>query len=161
MTGHFVLSTLHTNDAISTVNRLVDMGAEGYLVATALRGVLAQRLVRRVCEKCTEPYEPDGHELAWLKTMLGDKVNDLQLKHGKGCPHCNKSGYRGRVGVYELLEIDDSLAEALRTNDTNEFTKCARSQEKFRSFIMCALDYAMQGITTLDEVLRISDGLEG
>jgi len=160
MTGHFVLSTLHTNDAISTVNRLIDMGAEGYLVATALRGVLAQRLVRRICDKCSEAYTPDGHELAWLKTMLGDKVNDLQLKHGKGCSRCNKTGYRGRVGVYELLEIDDPLAEALRMDDTSEFTNRAKSQEKFRSFTMCALDYATQGITTLDEVFRISDGLE-
>ncbi|MFQ5469365.1 MAG: GspE/PulE family protein [Gammaproteobacteria bacterium] len=159
MTGHFVLSTLHTNDAISTVNRLMDMGAEGYLVASALRGVLAQRLVRRICEECKTEYEPSVAEKEWLKEKLGDQADHAHMKKGAGCNRCRKTGYSGRVGVYELLELNEQLAEALSQNDTHEFERRAKALPNFTTFTEFTLNYALKGITTLDEVFRISDGV--
>jgi len=160
MTGHFVLSTLHTNDAVSTALRLIDMGAEGYLVASALRAVLAQRLVRRICDGCSEDYEPDTQARAWLRAVAGEHARGLRFKHGAGCSHCNNTGYHGRIGVYELLEIDEPLADALRRNDSGGFAQLAGAQPGFRTLTQCALDYAGQGITTLEEVVRIAGQLE-
>lgn len=160
MTGHFVLSTLHTNDAVSTALRLIDMGAESYLVASALRAVVAQRLVRRICEKCIEPHQIDEHHKVWLRALVGDRADSIQFKHGKGCAHCNNTGYRGRLGVYELVEINEDMADMLRQNDATGFSKAAKKDPGYTSFAHCALDYAEQGITTLDEVLRISDELD-
>jgi MSHA biogenesis protein MshE len=105
MTGHLVLSTLHTNDAVSTPLRLMDMGVPRYMVGSSLQAVLAQRLVRVICESCTTPYEPTAPEREWLRMELNDKVDKARYFHGKGCSHCNGMGYRGRTGVYELLEM--------------------------------------------------------
>lgn len=161
MTGHLVLSTLHTNDAIGCANRLLDMRAEGYMVAAALHAVMAQRLVRRICESCAEPYTPDPHQQAWLRAQMGAKSDTAHFKRGVGCPHCNNTGYRGRIGVYELLEIDEVLAEALRKSDTGEFTRRARAQMGVHTLGQCTIDYALQGITTLEEAMRVVGGLEG
>ncbi|HET7306365.1 MAG TPA: GspE/PulE family protein [Gammaproteobacteria bacterium] len=158
MTGHLVLSTLHTNDAISTVNRLRDMGAPGYLIAAALNGVIAQRLVRRVCDACAEPHQPSGQELAWLHALAGGR--SFKLRRGRGCAYCSNSGYRGRVGVYELLEIDAELADALRRDDAAGFAAAARNRPAFKPLLACALNYAIAGITSLDEVLRLAGGLD-
>jgi MSHA biogenesis protein MshE len=160
MTGHLVMSTLHTNDAISTVNRLLDMGTEGYLLASALRCVIAQRLVRRICESCKTTYQPDRHEMAWLYSLLQDNQNDIQFHRGNGCPHCNNTGYSGRVGVFELLEFDETLADALRREDVAEFSQIAKRAKFFRPFSTHALDYARQGITSLEEVMRVSSTIE-
>lgn len=157
ITGHLVLSTLHTNDAISTVNRLIDMGAEGYLVATALRAVLAQRLVRKVCNSCRGEYQPDTNEMAWLFTVLGKEAETAKLYKGHGCPHCNNTGYHGRVGVFEFLELDDAMTDALRKEDSAAFARHARNSANFRSFSRHALDYALKGITSLEEVMRVTD----
>ncbi len=159
ITGHFVLSTLHTNDSISSVNRLIDMGAEGYLVASALRAVLAQRLIRRNCEKCSMPYEPAEHERTWLYEKLGIQPDKTNFRKGTGCHACNHTGFKDRIGVFELLEIDDDLADALRRNDTSEFARKARTRKNFRNISLCAIDYALEGVTTIDEVSRISEGL--
>lgn len=156
MTGHLVLSTLHTNDAISTALRLLDMGAEGFLVATALHAVLAQRLIRRICESCIEDYTPQTHEWVLAQQLIGDRTDTVQFKHGAGCPHCNNTGYHGRIGVYELLEISSSLADALRRNDSSGFIRAARSQKSFRTMAHAAMDKAEEGITTIEEVIRIS-----
>ena len=160
MTGHFVLSTLHTNDAVSTANRLIDMGAEGYLVAAALQAVLAQRLVRKICTSCTEAYAPNPNETAWLRAFNADNLVNSEFKHGIGCPHCNNTGYHGRIGIYELLEIDEMLADALRRNDTGDFSRYAEQQAGFKTLAQNALEYAVQGITTLEEVIRIAGELE-
>src|SRR5690625_1626961 len=96
MTGHLVLSTLHTNDALATADRLLDMGAPGYLVASSLRAILAQRLMRRVCEHCAEPHEPDEHQRSWLSEVDPAFVAS-ELRRGRGCPRCNNTGYRGRI----------------------------------------------------------------
>ena len=156
MTGHLVLSTLHTNDAISTVNRLVDMGVEGYMVATALNAVLAQRLVRRICESCAGPYTPTPGESAWLAAKAAKRVTEARLRHGAGCQYCNRTGYRGRIGVYELLEIDRTLADLLRRADYREFERAAVKQAGFRTLAQCGLDYVMDGITTVAEIIRVT-----
>lgn len=160
ITGHLVLSTLHTNDAISTVNRLLDMGAEGYLLAGALRAVIAQRLVRRVCDSCKTPYQPEPNELAWLYNTLGQDIDESRFVHGSGCPHCNNTGYHGRIGVFEYLEIDEDLANALRRNDSVEFSRLAKNSDTFRPFARHALDYALQGVTSLEEVVRVTGTVE-
>ena len=156
MTGHMVLSTLHTNDAVSTASRLIDMGCESYLVAAALRAIVAQRLIRCVCDSCTKPYQPDAQEHAWLTSVLGNGNIPPGFMRGSGCPHCHNTGYRGRIGVYEILQIDVDMAEALRCADTSAFAAAARANPDFRPLGLCALDYAMQGITTLEEVLRVA-----
>jgi MSHA biogenesis protein MshE len=159
MTGHLVLSTLHTNDSISTVNRLVDMGIPGYMVATALNAVIAQRLVRRVCENCAAAYEPQAGELAWMKAMNGDPAR-ARFRQGGGCQYCNNTGYRGRIGLYELLELDGTLADHLRRQDYTSFERAATEQEGFRPLAQSGMDFAMQGVTTIGEVIRVAGSLE-
>ncbi|MCP3176608.1 MAG: GspE/PulE family protein [Desulfuromonadales bacterium] len=156
MTGHMVLSTLHTNDAVSTALRLLDMEAEGYVVASALNAVLAQRLVRRLCDSCTVEAEPDPRQASWLRATVGSKGAELKFKKGTGCPNCHNTGYQGRIGIFELLEIDHALADALRRNDNAAFANVARQQKGFQPLALCALKYAAEGTTSLDEVLRIA-----
>ncbi len=154
ITGHLVLSSLHTNDAVATVIRLLDMGIPGYILATSLQAIVAQRLIRRICENCTTDYAPSVQERAWLKNMLPDSSDTLQLKHGSGCPHCNNTGYRGRIGVFELLELDEAMADALRRNDAGSFASAAASAN-FRTITQNGLDYAVAGTTSITEVLRV------
>jgi len=156
ITGHLVLSTLHTNDAISTAIRLIDMGIQGYMVATSLEAIVAQRLVRKICDGCITDQQPDLGQKSWLKQLLGDEADSIQFKHGVGCPHCNNTGYHGRIGVFELLELNDEMTDALRHGDSAEFAQIARRSPNFRTLGENALDYAKQGITTLEEVIRIS-----
>lgn len=155
MTGHLVLSTLHTNDAVTTAPRMLDMGVEGYLIAAALRAILSQRLVRRICDSCITSYEPDEQESGWLSSMLGEKAESVRLKHGIGCPHCNNTGYRGRIGVYELLEQSREMIDALRINDANAFARAAEENTKFINIPHNVLAYASNGITTVSEAQRI------
>lgn len=156
MTGHLVLSTLHTNDSISSVIRLLDMKAQGYLVAGSLRGILAQRLVRRICDVCIEPHTPTVQEISWLTSLLGTDKFDYNFKQGRGCSRCNQTGYRGRIGVYEILEMDEVLADALRNDDTGAFMHHATKQPLYKPLTKTALDYAITGITTLQEVFRVA-----
>ncbi|MGR8918526.1 MAG: GspE/PulE family protein [Gammaproteobacteria bacterium] len=156
MTGHLVLSTLHTNDAISSVSRLLDMGAPGFLLASSLHAVIAQRLVRRICQNCTAPHAPNAQETAWLESTFGERALELEYRGGSGCHQCNNTGYQGRIGVYELLEIDDSLAYALAEEDNAGFAVRAREAEHFVPLDRVAFAYARQHVTTLEEVLRVS-----
>ncbi|MEL0647324.1 ATPase, T2SS/T4P/T4SS family [Pseudoalteromonas agarivorans] len=156
LTGHLVLSTLHTNDAITSAMRLIDMGAPAYLVASSLRAIIAQRLVRRICNDCKVPYLPDHQELSWLK-YLGEDITDAHFSKGRGCTACNHSGYKGRVGIFELLEMDDAMMDALRANDTQEFSKAAKKSANFSPLSTMALNYAKQGITSLDEVFKVAE----
>lgn len=158
LTGHLVLSTLHTNDAVTSTLRLIDMGAAPYLVASALRAILAQRLVRKVCQHCKEPYQPDELEQSWLRHFRAP--DGLTFWRGKGCQSCHYSGYKGRVGVFELLVIDKPLADALRRDDSDEFSRLAYNKADFRTLGSMALDYARQGVTSLDEVIRVSEYVE-
>ena len=158
LTGHLVLSTLHTNDAVTSTLRLIDMGAAPYLVASALRAIVAQRLVRRLCDYCKQPYQPDELESSWLRHHKADTT--ASYWHAKGCQSCNHSGYKGRLGVFELLLITKPLADALRRNDTAGFAHLAHHSEGFVSLGTMALHYAQQGITSLDEVIRVSEYLD-
>jgi len=160
MTGHMVLSTLHTNDALSTVARLLDMGIKTYLLAASLHAILAQRLVRRICKSCTQEYKPDNQQLVWVRKHGADKYAATVFRKGAGCPHCNYTGYHGRIGVYEYLEFNQALSEALASGDSTAFNHAAIKTEGFRTLSNVALQYAAEGITTLEEVLRISADVE-
>ncbi len=159
ITGHLVLSTLHTNDAVSTADRLLDMGAEGFLAAAALRAIIAQRLVRRVCEICAQDYTPDAQEAAWLQGV-GRNPAAMRLRKGRGCPQCNNTGYRGRIGVYEYLEPNAAMLAALRQEDVNAFAEAARHSPHYHTLLENGLDYAALGQTTVEEVMRVVGEVE-
>lgn len=159
MTGHVVLSTLHTNDAISSAIRLIDIGVPGYMVASSVRGILAQRLIRRVCEKCKAVTPPDAQELEWLRG-IGSANAGEDFVRGAGCNHCNQTGYFGRVGVFELLEMSSALADALRRNDSEAFARLAVQQEGFTTLVEQALATALAGVTSLAEVMSLSGHVE-
>ncbi|MYN30037.1 GspE/PulE family protein [Duganella levis] len=160
MTGHLVLSTLHTNDAVSTPLRLMDMGVPRYMVGSSLQAVLAQRLVRVICESCTTPYEPTPTEREWLSLELNDKVDKARYFHGKGCSHCNGMGYRGRTGVYELLEMTRSVVDAANDPDPAHFLKVAQQQMAGETLRRHAVQLVVQGRTTISEAMRISNQVE-
>ena len=160
MTGHLVLSTLHTNDAISTPLRLMDMGVPRYMVGSSLQAVLAQRLVRVICESCSTPYPPTPNEYEWLRLELGELVERNQYFHGKGCSHCNGMGYRGRTGVYELLEITRAVADAANHADPSHFMKVATAQMAGDTLRRHAVQLVVQGRTTVMEAMRISNQSE-
>lgn len=163
MTGHLVLSTLHTNDAISSTLRLMDMGAPGYLVAGSLRAVLAQRLVRRICPKCSAECPPDEVQMNFIQDALGIPVEEQKLSHfrmgnqGRGCQYCNFTGYKGRVGVFELLVLDQNMMDALRRNDNEGFAIAARESENYKPLAMMAYEFAQQGLTSIEEVMKLAE----
>jgi MSHA biogenesis protein MshE len=160
LTGHLVLSTLHTNDAITTPIRLMDMGVPRYMVATSLQAVLAQRLVRLICQSCTRPYEPLPIEQEWLRSELGATASSPQTMHGRGCMHCNGTGYNGRTGVYEMLEMTKAVAEAANHEDPREFTKVAEREMAGNTLRRHAVHLVMSGKTTIAEAMRISSQLD-
>jgi MSHA biogenesis protein MshE len=156
-----VFSTLHTMNAIATVNRLLDLGVEGYMIAAAIHGIIAQRLVRRVCEQCSQPAEPDAHQLAWLEAHIGrERAANYEFRLGAGCTYCNLSGYRGRVAVYELLELDRSLGDTIRRGDLTGFADAARTRPGYVSLGRSALVLAGEGVTSLAEVISVTSGIE-
>ncbi len=161
ITGHLVFSTLHTMNAIATVNRLLDMGAAGYMIAAALHGVVAQRLVRRLCENCAQITEPTPQQRAWLGAYVAPaRAAQMTFKLGAGCTYCNLTGYRGRAAIYELLEIDRTLADAMRRGDALAFESLARNRAGFTSLADAALELASAGVTSLAEAIATTAGLD-
>jgi MSHA biogenesis protein MshE len=160
MTGHLVFSTLHTRDAVSTLSRLVDMGAPRYMVAATVQMVLAQRLLRKVCESCTESYSPNPQEAEWLEFTGVPRESWSALQRGRGCTHCNNTGYRGRMGVYEMLEMTQPLVQAAADADTARFTRVASDSMRGKTMLDHALAEMQQGHTSVAEVMRISNQLE-
>jgi len=159
MTGHLVFSTLHTNSAIGTINRLLDMEAEGFLIASSLQAVLAQRLVRKLCLECRQIHTIDELDKVWLTQALGS--SDLpSFYDAVGCNLCNKTGYKGRTGVYELLIMNPKLATTLQDGDRSSFEQLAQQQQQGQTLTLNAIALAQQGITSLDEVLRIAGDLD-
>jgi type IV pilus assembly protein PilB len=155
LTGHLVFSTLHTNDAPSAITRLVDIGIQPFLVASSVLAIMAQRLVRKVCPKCKVRYEPPAHLLAGLglRPEIAKKANFMR---GKGCNHCNKKGYRGRQGIYELMTMTPQVREmAFKGESTLNVRKMARKQG-MRTLFEDGIIKAIRGITTIEEVLRIT-----
>ena len=160
MTGHMVFSTLHTNDAVSTPVRLLDMGAPRYMVALSLQLVLAQRLVRVVCESCSEDYKPLPSEHEWLRSELGDTVDEHRYKHGRGCSYCNGTGYVGRTGVYEMLEMTKPVVEAANQDDMRKMMSVAREQIGKETLRHHAASLAAAGKTSPEEAMRVSSQFE-
>ena len=156
LTGHLVLSTLHTNDAPGSVSRLLDMGVESFLIASSLAGVLAQRLLRTVCLKCKEPYKPPQDAIKRLG--MGSEImnrDDITFYRGRGCDHCKGSGYKGRVGVYELMPITDKVRELILARASSYAIREAATEAGMRSLKDDAMEKILLGITTLEESLRV------
>ncbi|RPI62438.1 MAG: type II secretion system protein GspE, partial [Planctomycetaceae bacterium] len=152
LTGHLVFSTLHTNDAASAMTRLLDLGIEPYLVGSSLVGVLAQRLVRRVCHRCAAPYEPDAAALESLR--YDGPVDDL--RKGAGCPSCRQTGYHGRAGCFELLTVDEQIRRLIASRATAVDIDQAARRACMRSLCEDGLVKASAGLTTVEEVMRVS-----
>ena len=160
ITGHLVLSSLHTRDALSTPFRLLDMGVPAFMVATSLQAVIAQRLVRLNCDQCAEPRKPSAQEQAWLDSML-EPGAQIVAKRGRGCSACNGTGYAGRQGVYELLEMDATLTAAASHADPAAFMRAARERMKGRTLAFHAFELVRQGRTSLAEALRVGNDTDG
>ncbi len=161
MTGHLVFSTLHTNDALSATHRMVDMGVESYLVASSLKAVIAQRLIRKNCTYCLTESEVDLAEVAWMFNKHQEQyLTEKRFKKGAGCSRCNNTGFNGRVGIFELLMITPDMSAAIRDEDYRRFNELAQQDKNYRRLYECAMDYALQGLTTLDEVARVAEQIE-
>lgn len=157
LTGHMILSTLHTNTAAGAISRLLDMGVEPFLLGSVLTGILAQRLVRRLCVDCRQPYGPDDEIPAALVPLLGS-ARPTQFFHAQGCDRCGGSGYSGRVAVLEFLRVDAAISRLiLRTADTPEI-QAAGEAGGMRSLVADGVAKAAAGLTTLEEVLRVGRG---
>ena len=160
LTGHMVLSTLHTNDAITSAIRLIDMGAAGFLVGSSLRAIIAQRLVRRLCTKCATEYEVESQDMLWLQHLAGNRAEQVKFKRGLGCQSCHYTGYKGRIGVFELLEMNEDMMSALKRDDAESFTRLAKEHPGFKPLALSAFDYASEGITSVEEVLRLVETVD-
>jgi len=153
LTGHMVLTTLHTNSAVSSITRLMDMGVKPYIIASALEGVIAQRLVRKICEGCRTPITPDRSLMELLRLPADFFSGDIFI--GAGCPQCNNSGYRGRIGVYELFVMNDDFRQMVSTSyKESELLALARANG-MRILLEDGLEKVRSGLTTLEEVLRV------
>ncbi|HST49849.1 GspE/PulE family protein [Jatrophihabitans sp.] len=153
LTGHFVLSSLHATDSVSALHRLIDMGIETFLIASSVTAVLSQRLVRRLCVYCREPYQPSAEELAFLRAIGGD-VPDGNFLHGAGCNFCAQTGYLERIGVYEMLTMSDGIRElVLERASHDELRKLARA-EGMSTLLEEAVILVQQGVTNLAEIMR-------
>jgi type II secretory ATPase GspE/PulE/Tfp pilus assembly ATPase PilB-like protein len=152
MTGHLVVSTLHTNDAIGAIPRLLDLGVPEYLVAATVEGVLAQRLVRRICDGCRKEYRPNPEQVVLL---AGRPVRRITLWRGAGCAQCRDTGYRGRVGIYELLVMTDDVKDAVVRRAPRAELRAITEQAGMRPLRVDGWAKVEGGITTVEEVLRV------
>lgn len=153
LTGHRVFSTLHTNDAVGSITRMVDMGVESYLVASSLLGAMAQRLVRKLCDDCREEIQPDAGE----RQLLGVSAEEqLSIYHPKGCESCGHTGYRGRTGIYELMVVDDEIRHLIHENGGEQSLRKAAREQGMRTLREDGIAKALQGVTSLEEVLRVT-----
>ncbi|MGJ7920542.1 GspE/PulE family protein [Neobacillus sp. LXY-4] len=153
LTGHLVLSTLHTNDALSSITRLVDMGMEPFLVATSLSGIVAQRLIRKVCRDCAEPHEASQREID-IFARRGLKID--KVMRGKGCASCNMTGYRGRIAIHEVVVVNEEMKRAIMTDDSIPKLRQIAIKNKTIFLIDDGLLKVKQGLTTTEEVLRVA-----
>ncbi len=153
ITGHLVVSTLHTNSAAGTVGRLVDMGIPPYLLSDALTGIIAQRLVRRLCPACRAPKVPDSYE----REILGITEDDpVEIYEPVGCPQCDNTGFHGRIGVYEILKISPAIKRAVSSHASTEEIKDIALKEGMHTLRMSATRYVLDGITSLHEMTKVS-----
>ena len=155
LTGHLVFSTLHTNDAPGAVTRLVDMGVKPFLVATSLRAVMAQRLLRRICPNCKQVHQPTPSEIRMLG-LSEEYVKSHQFYKGKGCRTCGYTGYKGRIGIYEIFTITEDIAKLIFANESSGVIREAARRNGMRSLRDDALRKAEAGISTLEEVIFVT-----
>ncbi|WP_227396728.1 GspE/PulE family protein [Jeotgalibacillus aurantiacus] len=153
LTGHLVLSTLHTNSSIETVTRLIDMGIQPFLLSSSLSGIVAQRLVRKICRDCKEGYVPDEREKA---LFAKEGVHYIELFRGKGCSSCNGTGYKGRMAIHEVLEVDDQLKDLITKKAGSTAIKAHAERKNTPFLVKDGLQKAADGLTTLKEVLRVT-----
>jgi type IV pilus assembly protein PilB len=157
LTGHLVFSTLHTNDALSSLTRMIDMGIAPFLISSSVIGVMAQRLVRQICPRCIEEYTPEEDVLENLKVNfeLPDPGN-FKLYRGKGCDYCKNTGYRGRTAIFEVVRINDEIRSMIMKNSSSNEIKEAAIKNGMRTLLDSGVAKALEGITTIDEVLRVA-----
>ncbi|MEZ5626636.1 MAG: ATPase, T2SS/T4P/T4SS family [Rhodocyclaceae bacterium] len=160
MTGHLVLSTLHTNDAVGTPIRLIDMGVPRYMVAMSLQMVVAQRLMRIVCRHCADEHTPTPQELGWLHAEGVEVAPGQRFVKGRGCSHCAGTGYQGRTGIYEMLEMTQELVDAANNPDPAVFVRAARAQMHGRNLRSDAVRLVLAGRSTLEEGLRVTSQVD-
>ena len=153
ITGHLVLSTLHTNDSASSITRLIDMGIEPYLVSTSICGVIAQRLVRRICPNCKESYEATDYE---KKILIGNSEENLTLYKGQGCGHCNGTGYLGRIGVYEIMDITRKHRDLINETKNPNVLKDLSLENGMTTLGQECKELVLKGITTINELATIT-----
>ncbi|MBI5014300.1 MAG: type II/IV secretion system protein [Deltaproteobacteria bacterium] len=158
LTGHLVLSTLHTNDAPSSVTRLIEMGVAPFLLAPTILGILAQRLVRRVCPQCKAPYEPKPAELH--EAGIGELVGKVTLHRGKGCGYCGGTGYKGRTGIHEVLKVDEEIRDLITERASASQIRRAAAAKGFKDLRFDGLKKAVSGQTSLEEVIRVTKAVE-
>ena len=153
LTGHLVFTTLHTNDAPSSIARLIDLGLETFLITATIEGIVAQRLVRKICSRCKQPYDPTGDELFKLD-LTADDLKGRQLYRGKGCDYCNHSGYRGRAGLFEIMVMNDKLRNLVMQNASSQQLAAECRKAGMRTLRESGLLALYDGLTTIDEVVR-------
>jgi len=160
LTGHLVLSTLHTNDAPSAITRLLDLGVEPFLISSTIVGVVAQRLVRKICPHCIESYQVKVADLGPLplKAAKAAPNKELELRMGKGCRQCRQTGYLGRIGIFEVMPMDDRLRELTNKGASLADLQKAAVAGGMRTLQQSAIDKMLRGITALEEVLRVTVG---
>ncbi|MBI2251408.1 MAG: Flp pilus assembly complex ATPase component TadA, partial [Armatimonadetes bacterium] len=155
LTGHLVLSTLHTNDAVSSITRLIDMSIEPFLLASSLNAILAQRLVRKICPSCKIEDSIKAEEIDLFKRYNFDPYK-IKVYKGTGCPACKNSGYKGRSGIYELLIVSDKIREMIMHRTSSHELQSQAKKEGLKTLIEDGLDKITQGVTTLEEIWRVT-----
>ena len=153
LTGHLVLTTLHTNDSAGAATRLIDMGVEPFLVSSTLRSVLAQRLIRKVCTQCKESFEPTDHQLEMVG-IRADQLGSGSLSYGKGCRACHRLGYSGRMGIYEVFKVSEAVADLINDRAPTLALRDKAIEEGMHTLRACGIDNILKGITTIEEVLK-------
>ncbi len=153
LTGHLVFSTLHTNDAPSTIARLLDLGLEPFLLTATIEAIVAQRLVRRICTRCKTPYEPTEEMLMELN-LTPDDVQGKQLHYGKGCEYCNNTGYKGRMGIFEIMMLDDELRELIMQRSSTQLLRAEARKRGMRTLHSAGLNAIYEGITSIEEIVK-------
>jgi type IV pilus assembly protein PilB len=157
LTGHLVFSTLHTNDAPSSITRLIDMGVAPFLVASSVMAIMAQRLVRVNCPKCVGPTKPDPRDLEYLE-VTEEQIARAKWQKGKGCSHCQHTGYRGRKAVFELMTMNSLMRDMTFKQEPSQNLRRQAMMMGMKTLVQDALDKAVQGITTIPEVMNLHRG---
>ncbi len=155
LTGHLVLSTIHTNDAVSSVTRLIDMGIENFLVSSSVIGVGSQRLVRKICESCKVEYTPEKEVIERLGINTNN-ISDIKFYRGTGCNECSNSGYKGRISIFEVLKITKEVKEAINRNESIAAIKDIAIEQGFKPMFKNGMELALKGITTIEEIMRVT-----